>query len=116
MIDLTVCREGRQRAARRARERGVVIPTFAQMRDPALVPEERRGRLLQVGLWDLEPANLFRITWKNQPVERGGGFGPGERCERAAPSRASAARRMEAEDYCGGLACWSLGQVRTSRL
>jgi cysteine synthase len=75
MIDLTVCREGRQRAARRARERGVVIPTFAQMRDPALAPEEVRGRLLQVGLWDLDPANLFRITWKNQPVERGGGFG-----------------------------------------
>jgi cysteine synthase len=24
-----------------------------------------------VGLWDLDPRNLFRITWKNEPVARG---------------------------------------------
>lgn len=63
------------KTVRRLGERGIVIPTYAQMRDPSLVPAGIRERLGKVGLWDLDPANLFRITWKNEPVERGGGFG-----------------------------------------
>ena len=55
-------------AARRCRERGIVIPTLAQMQDPALVPAEVRQRLSEVGLWDIDPVNLFRITWKNDPA------------------------------------------------
>jgi len=75
MIDLTM-HEGRlERAASRAKERGVVIPTFAQMKDPTSIPEDFRERLGSVGLWDVDPLNLFRITWKNEPVETGGGFG-----------------------------------------
>ena len=54
-----------RRSAKRCRERGVTVPTFAQMRDPGSVPESVKTRLKQVGLWDLDPANLFRITWKN---------------------------------------------------
>lgn len=74
-IDLTLNEAGLERAAVRARERGVIIPTFAQMRDPGLIPEAVKRRLADVGLWDVNPLNLFRITWKNQPVERGGGYG-----------------------------------------
>jgi len=62
-----------QRTARRCRERGIVIPTFAQMRDPGLVPPSVAARLNGVGLDDVNPANLFRITWKNDP--RTGLFG-----------------------------------------
>ena len=61
----------------RARERGIELPTFAQMKDPRLVPEHIAERLKNVGLWDVDPANLFRITWKNEPVEHGGGFNDG---------------------------------------
>ncbi|MGA9574639.1 MAG: pyridoxal-phosphate dependent enzyme [Lysobacterales bacterium] len=61
----------------RARERNIILPTFAQMKDPGRVPESIKARLRQVGLWDLDPVNLFRITWKNEPVEQGGGFGEG---------------------------------------
>ncbi|MBT8093483.1 MAG: pyridoxal-5-phosphate-dependent protein subunit beta, partial [Gammaproteobacteria bacterium] len=61
----------------RARERGIVLPTFAQMKDPSLVPDPVARRLENVGLWDVDPANLFRITWKNEPVEHGGGFNDG---------------------------------------
>jgi hypothetical protein len=60
----------------RARERNILLPTFAQQKDPTRVPAAITARLKDVGLWDL-PANLFRITWKNEPVERGGGFGEG---------------------------------------
>jgi cysteine synthase len=75
MIDLSVHADRQERAVRRARERGILIPTFAQMKDPARVPEKVRKELAGIGLWDLHPRNLFRITWKNQPRESGGGFG-----------------------------------------
>ena len=75
-LDLTVHPQALERAVQRARERGVIVPTFAQQRDPALIPASIVSRLRGVGLWDLDPLNLFRITWHNQPVERGGGYGP----------------------------------------
>jgi len=53
------------RTARRCKERGIVIPTYAQMRDPQLIPDSIKARLKGVGLWDVNPVNLFRITWKN---------------------------------------------------
>ena len=75
MIDLTLDADSLERGIKRARERGIVIPTFAQMKDPRLVPENVKGKLSTIGLWDVEPLNLFRITWKNQPVASGGTFG-----------------------------------------
>jgi cysteine synthase len=74
-IDLTVFEDRLERSVERARERNIVIPTFAQQKDPSLVPSGVKEQLGNVGLWDLDPRNLFRITWKNQPVARGGGYG-----------------------------------------
>ena len=76
MIDLSVNEEKLERAVKSARERNVVIPTFRQMKDPAAhTPEVIRQRLRNVGLWDVDSANLFRITWKNEPVRKGGLYG-----------------------------------------
>jgi len=75
MIDLTVHADRLERAVRRARERNILIPTFAQMKDPSRAPEGVQRELAGIGLWDLHPRNLFRITWKNEPRESGGGFG-----------------------------------------
>jgi len=75
MIDLTLNEERLQRTAQRARERGIIIPTFAQMRDPERIPAAIVEKLAGIGLWDLHPLNLFRITWKNEPTTHGGGFG-----------------------------------------
>ncbi|MCO6491976.1 MAG: pyridoxal-phosphate dependent enzyme [Phaeodactylibacter sp.] len=63
-------------AVQRFRERGILLPTFAQQRNPELIPEWVKEKLQHIGLWDLHPLNLFRITWKNEPVEKGGLFGP----------------------------------------
>jgi cysteine synthase len=76
MIDLTMHEERLGSAVERARERNIRIPTFKQMRDPSLIPAGIVGELEDVGLWDLDPRNLFRITWHNEPVPSGGGFGP----------------------------------------
>lgn len=47
------------------------------MRDPTLVPDKILQRLTSVDLQDADPANLFRITWKNEPVAHGGQFNTG---------------------------------------
>ena len=75
MIDLTVNETVLEAAVAKAREQQFRIPTFKQMRNPGLIPDDVTQRLGSVGLWDLDPLNLFRITWHNQPVETGGGFG-----------------------------------------
>jgi cysteine synthase len=54
-----------RKTAQRCRKRGVLIPTFKQLRNPELIPESIRAKLKGVGLWDVNPVNLFRITWKN---------------------------------------------------
>lgn len=72
MIDLTVHRQALEHNIRIARENGVVIPTFENMIHPETVPQPIQDRLTHVGLWDVDPANLFRITWKNQPIPTGG--------------------------------------------
>ena len=55
------------------RERGILIPTFAQMREPATIHPAVRARLPEIDMQALDPLNLFRITWRNDPES--GGFG-----------------------------------------
>ncbi len=55
---------------KRCRERDIIIPTFAQQKDPEKVPEQIKSKLKDVGLWDINPLNLFRINWKND-IETG---------------------------------------------
>jgi len=75
MIDLTIHEEQLKRGQKRARERNILIPTFKQMKDPGLVAPEIKEKLRTTGLWDIDSLNLFRITWKNEPVPQGGLFG-----------------------------------------
>jgi cysteine synthase len=74
MINLAVNQKQKEKNAQFCREKGVILPTFAQMRNPTLIPDKIKGELKNIGLWDLHPRNLFRITWKNTPQEKGGGF------------------------------------------
>jgi len=74
-INLDVHEKGLQNAVRRARERNIIIPTFAEQQDPGKIPPAIKEKLKNVGLWEVNPLNLFRATWKNEPKERGGGFG-----------------------------------------
>ena len=75
MIDLTVNESVLASAVQRSKERDFKIPTFKQMRDPSLIPDDVKERLADVGLWDLDPINLYRITWHNEAKASGGGFG-----------------------------------------
>jgi len=74
MIDLTVNEDQLERTAQRCRERNIIIPTFEEMKHPERIPDFIKKELQNIGLWDVHPRNLFRITWKNEPVPFGGGF------------------------------------------
>jgi len=74
MIDLTKNEEQLERTVKRCRERNIIIPTFEQMKDPSKIPKKIKDELGNIGLWDVVPRNLFRITWKNEPLEKRGQF------------------------------------------
>ncbi|MFN3412147.1 MAG: pyridoxal-phosphate dependent enzyme [Exilispira sp.] len=75
MINLKINEKIRKKNIERCREKGILIPTFAQMKDPEKIPLYVKNELKNIGLWDINPRNLYRITWKNEPVEKGGLFG-----------------------------------------
>ena len=74
-IDLTIMQDRLEHTLQRVRERKIIIPTLAQQLDPTLIPADIQNRLKEIGLWDLHPLNLFRITWHNEPKPFGGLFG-----------------------------------------
>jgi len=77
LIDLTVHSKNLDRNVRKARENNIIIPNYKQMRDPQqYVPDKIKEKLAGVGLWDVNPLNLFRITWKNERTLNGGLYGP----------------------------------------
>ncbi|MCL5260695.1 MAG: pyridoxal-phosphate dependent enzyme [Gammaproteobacteria bacterium] len=55
----------RAKTAKHFREHGVIVPTFKQLIHPETIPAEIKNKLKKIGLWDVNPLNLFRITWKN---------------------------------------------------
>ena len=61
--------ETRKKTVARCRDRNIIIPTFEQIRFPDRIPARVREHLPNVGLWDVNPLNLFRITWKNDPAD-----------------------------------------------
>jgi cysteine synthase len=75
MINLTINQENQVRAVQRLKEKGILLPTFTQLRHPEQISEAVKDRLKEVGLWEINPLNLFRISWKNEPFKTGGRYG-----------------------------------------
>ncbi len=73
-IDLSINKEGLLHNIAKAKENNIIIPTIAQMQNPDLIPEKIKAKLSNTGLWDVDPVNLFRISWKNEAKEEGGLF------------------------------------------
>jgi cysteine synthase len=74
-IDLKINEKGLANSVSRAKEKGIQMPTFAEMKDPSMISTEIKAKLEKVGLWDIDPVNLYRISWFNEPKESGGQFG-----------------------------------------
>ncbi|MCD4791995.1 MAG: pyridoxal-phosphate dependent enzyme [Bacteroidales bacterium] len=74
-IDKVTNEKALENAVKRYQEKEIILPTFEQQKNPELIPDKIKDELKNIGLWDLNPFNLFRITWKNEPKEHGGLFG-----------------------------------------
>jgi len=59
-----------ERTVGRFREAGIVLPTFAQLADPATIPPAIVARLAEVDPDAAHPLNLFRGHWFNGPGRR----------------------------------------------
>jgi cysteine synthase A len=75
MIDLTINQETLEKNIGYCREKKISLPTFAMMKDPGKIPMAIKDQLKNVGLWDLNSANLYRISWSNEQKDSGGLFG-----------------------------------------
>jgi cysteine synthase len=61
----------RQRAIAHLAQRRVRLPTFAEIADPATVPNAIHERLAEVGADDPDPLNLYRVHWYNDRSRKG---------------------------------------------
>jgi len=57
---------------RRPRKTTSLFRPSRSLLHPETIPEKIQEKLKTVGLWDVNPLNLFRITWKNEAKETGG--------------------------------------------
>ncbi|MFL5797052.1 MAG: pyridoxal-5'-phosphate-dependent protein subunit beta [Actinomycetota bacterium] len=62
-----VDRDVYDRTVGRFRDAGIRLPTFAQLAEPATIPDAVRAGLASVGPDDAHPLNLFRVHWFNGP-------------------------------------------------
>ncbi len=76
---MPVRQKTRQRAIARCRERRILIPTFAEQREPETIDPAAVAGLEGLAMQAPDPRNLFRITWRNDPDS--GRFGEVNACE-----------------------------------
>jgi cysteine synthase len=75
LINLDINEEVRAKNIERCKEKGILLPTFKEMLDPSTVSDDIKSKLAKTGLWDVDPVNLYRITWHNEPKAKDGKFG-----------------------------------------
>jgi cysteine synthase A len=61
----------RARAVQRFRDAGIILPTFAELANPAAIPASTRAALAAVDPDAPHPLNLFRVHWFNDASRRG---------------------------------------------
>ncbi len=64
-------------AVQRFAESNIVLPTFAQLRDPSTIPESITSQLSEVEKDAADPRNLFRVHWYNEHADAPGANYPG---------------------------------------
>ncbi len=74
MIDLTKDEAQIEKNAKFCAQQDIILPTFAQMADPSLIPDEIKEELKDIGRDEVHSRNLFRVSWENERVESGGGY------------------------------------------
>jgi cysteine synthase len=74
MIDLTKNEAQIEKNARLCAKQGILLPTYEQMAEPETIPESIKQELKSIGRDDVHSRNLYRVTWENEPKEKGGTY------------------------------------------
>ena len=74
MIDLTLNKDQIEKNAKYCGEQNILLPTYKQMADPALIPDSIKASLKSIGRDEVHSRNLFRVSWENEKKDSGGGF------------------------------------------
>ena len=59
-------------AVENAKINNILLPTFRMLDNPSLIPQKVKDELKNVDINDVNPLNLFRISWFNEPLDKGG--------------------------------------------
>jgi cysteine synthase len=70
-IDQPIDRTAYDRTVRRFRETRTVLPTFAELTDPATIPAHARAQVAGIDPDAPDARNLFRVHWHNAADRRG---------------------------------------------
>ena len=70
-------KSGFENALTRFRDNNIVLPTFAQLRDPSTIPQAVTDSLHGVEKDAPDPRNLFRVHWFNEKADETGDNFPG---------------------------------------
>ncbi len=62
--------ENLKRTITRCKEKGIILPTFHQLKHPETIPSKIQKELEKIEINDIHPLNLFRINWKNDPLTK----------------------------------------------
>ncbi len=60
-----------QSTLKRCTKKNIVLPKFSELKDPNTIPSRVIENLKNVGLHDINPLNLYRINWRNDPETKG---------------------------------------------
>ncbi|MCX6170403.1 MAG: pyridoxal-phosphate dependent enzyme [Ignavibacteriales bacterium] len=56
-----------KKTIKRCKEQNIYLPKFSQLKNPETIPQNIQKKLEKVGLEEINPLNLFRINWQNDP-------------------------------------------------
>ncbi|NNF54938.1 MAG: pyridoxal-phosphate dependent enzyme [Acidimicrobiales bacterium] len=66
-----------QNARTRFKEQNITLPTFAELRDPSIIPADVKEKLKSVDKDAADPLNLYRVHWYNDHADEEGPNYPG---------------------------------------
>jgi cysteine synthase len=60
-----------KKTIKRCKEKNIILPKFSELKDPDTISEQIQSELKRIDAQEIHPLNLFRINWRNDPLNRG---------------------------------------------
>ncbi|HDZ58797.1 MAG TPA: pyridoxal-phosphate dependent enzyme, partial [Ignavibacteriales bacterium] len=57
-----------EKTIERCKQNKIILPTFEQLKKPETIPREIKNKLKKINMQEVNPLNLFRINWRNDPA------------------------------------------------